>query len=253
MSRKAALTDAVDRSTCGSRRTGVARCEQRECSHGKQGTATAIASRPTGRRLPVLLAESELTPLAGPQGRAFTPQLALGMALGLPLGRHRSGAREHWRCAVRRPGSKPTSSTAPKTRGVIGSSTASMTRSSRKCARCSTVGPLAIRPMRLVACRLADPAHQRRVEGRAERRRGREARGRHAPGDPDVVALVRLPAEPVRAVRQRDRRDAGARHRRRVPDVRAQAQRGLLLEGQCRGGNLRFVAVRRLAAEAAIG
>src|SRR5918995_4326053 len=73
---------------------------------------------------------------------------------------------------------------------------------------------------------------QFRVEGGSEGGRGREAGGRQAAGDPDVVAFVGLLAQPVRAVRQRDRGDAEPRDWGGVPEVRPQAQRRLLLQGQ---------------------
>ena len=83
---------------------------------------------------------------------------------------------------------------------------------------------------RLLADRRPDPPHELRVEGRAERARGGEAGGGQAAGDADVVALVGLLAQAVRAVGERDGADAGAGHRRGVPEVRPEAQRSLLFQ-----------------------
>ena len=80
--------------------------------------------------------------------------------------------------------------------------------------------------------RLAHPAHELGVEGRRKRRCGGEARGRRAARDPVVLAILRLPTQPMRAIGHGDRRDAQSRHRSRVPEVGAQAQRCLLLQRQ---------------------
>ena len=61
--------------------------------------------------------------------------------------------------------------------------------------------------------RLAHPAHELGVEGRRKRRCGGEARGRRAARDPVVLAILRLPTQPMRAVGHGDRRDAQSRHR----------------------------------------
>jgi hypothetical protein len=86
--------------------------------------------------------------------------------------------------------------------------------------------------------RRADLADQVDVPGRAQRRRGGEAGRGQAAGDPDVVALGRLHAQPVRAVGQPDRLDAEPVDGGGVPEVRAQAEGGLLGGGQGRDGVL---------------
>ena len=78
----------------------------------------------------------------------------------------------------------------------------------------------------------ADSMHQLDVPRRRERRRGREAGRGQAAGDPHMVGLVRLHPKAVRAVGERDPRDAEPLHAGRVPEVRALAQAGLLLEGE---------------------
>ena len=80
--------------------------------------------------------------------------------------------------------------------------------------------------------RVADLPGQLGVPGRGERARGREAGGRQAAADPDVVAALGLAAQAVRPVGQHDRLDAVLGDRGRVPDVAAEAQRRLLLGGQ---------------------
>ena len=82
----------------------------------------------------------------------------------------------------------------------------------------------------LPAERLPHLAHQVDVPRGGERRRGREAGRRHAL--PQGAGPLALLAQPVRAVGDHHRRDPQPLHRRRVPEVRADAQRGLLLEGQ---------------------
>ena len=85
---------------------------------------------------------------------------------------------------------------------------------------------------RLGAQRRAHLPGQPGVPGAGERGGGREAGGRHAPADARMVGAVGLLAQPVRPVGQHDRLDAGRRDRRGVPEVRAQAQRGLLIQGE---------------------
>jgi hypothetical protein len=83
---------------------------------------------------------------------------------------------------------------------------------------------------RLLADRRPDPVYELGVERRAQRARGGEARGGQAAGDADMVASVGLLAQAVRAIGERDRADAGAGHRRGVPEVRSEAQRSLLFQ-----------------------
>jgi hypothetical protein len=89
----------------------------------------------------------------------------------------------------------------------------------------------ALRPG-FAAERRTDASHQPRIPGRPQGRGGRKARRRYAARDADVVGFVGLLAESVRAVGHHDRRDAEPVHRRRVPEVGAQAQRRLLLQGE---------------------
>src|SRR6185437_2563347 len=85
---------------------------------------------------------------------------------------------------------------------------------------------------RLLAECLADTAHKVGVPGGSEPARGRKARGRDAAGDADVVAFLGLLAQPVRAVGDHDRRYAEPWYRCGVPEIRAQTQGRLLVQGQ---------------------
>jgi len=88
-----------------------------------------------------------------------------------------------------------------------------------------------LRPGLAAQC-LTHALHQLRIPGRPKGTSGREAGRRNAARDGDVVAFLGLLAQPVGTVGHHDRRDAEPLHRRRVPEVGAQAQRRLLLQGQ---------------------
>ena len=91
----------------------------------------------------------------------------------------------------------------------------------------STPTPLGLR---LLAERRADAHEQLGVERRAERHGGREARGRHAVADAEVVGARALLAHAVGTVGEHDRRQADALHGLGRPEARTAGQRRLLLE-----------------------